>query len=226
MKHLIVVRHGDYAVGGILSEKGKIQINSIALQLTNLNLSKKAVILTSPAPRALESADIIKQKLGIKDYVEIPFFWSDTTAPTPTYYKDQDPSKVMTIVNEYEEREVVIVVSHLEVVNQFPKYFMQEMFGKIASCPKLEKGEALHIDVLKQSFKLLKDGDMLLDAKLGILHNCLTPDGIPDEIPQELAAYAEAFDEFKQSVYGCTDCFSEVYIKALTKFRDILLADI
>lgn len=228
MEHVFIVRHGDFdSKTRKLTDLGKKQIAKVAIQIRNLLGTKSSVIVTSTAPRALESSEIISDTTKTQDCVPMEFLWSHPDdAPSGAYYHNQDPSKVMQILQPLMHKDVIILVSHHEVVNQFPKYFMQEMFGKTLSCPKLEKGEALHIDVLKQSFKILKDGDILLDAKLGILHNCLTPSGIPDEIPQELSAYAEAFDEFKQSVQGCADCFAKVYIQALTKFRDVLLAGI
>lgn len=228
MEHIFIVRHGDFdSKTRKLTDLGKKQIAKVAIQIKNLLGAKSSVIVTSTAPRALESSEIISETTKTQDCVPVEFLWSHPDdAPSGGYYSDQNPSKVMAILKEFMQKDIVILVSHHEVVNQFPKYFMQEVFGKTSSCPKLEKGEALHIDVLKQSFKILKDGDMLLDAKLGILHNCLTPSGIPNEIPQELSFYTEAFNEFKQSVQGCADCFSDAYIQALTKFRDVLLAGI
>jgi phosphohistidine phosphatase SixA len=228
MEHVFIVRHGDFdAKTRNLTDLGKKQISKIALLIKNLLGAKSSVIVTSTAPRALESSEIISGITKTHDYVPVDFLWSHPDdAPSGGYYHDQNPSKVMQILQPLMYHDVVILVSHFEVVNQFPPYFMQELFGKKIPCPELKKGEAIHIDVLKKECKLLKDINISLEAKLAILHNCLTPSGIPDKIPQELASYTEAFDEFKQSVHGCTDCFAEVYIKALTKFRDILLAGI
>lgn len=228
MEHLFIVRHGDFdSQTRNLTDLGKKQISKIAMLIKNLLGTKSSVIVTSTAPRALESSEIISESTKTQDLVKVDFLWSHPDdAPQLSYYRDQDPSKVMYILKNVMHKDVVILVSHFEVVNQFPKHFMQEMFGKTGDCPSLAKGEALHIDVLKKEFRLLKDIDMSLEAKLWILHTCLVPSGIPDEIPQEISDYTEAFDEFKQSVQGCTDCFGEVYIQALTKFRDILLAGI
>lgn len=227
MKHLVIVRHGDYAVGGVLSEKGKKQINGIALQLANISHFKKAVILSSPAPRALESAEIIQQKLGISELVEIPFFRSDTTAPAPTYYRDRDPSKVLDIINQYSDADVVIVVSHLELVNEFPRFFSRNSFGKFWNLPELQKGQAIHIDIEKKTFKVLKDiDDNLLNSKLELLHNLLVIADTRPTLPDELSDYKTAYQEFLEETSACTDSLDEVYTNALAKFRDVLLADI
>ncbi len=227
MKHLIVVRHGDYAVGGILSEQGKKQINSIALQLTSLRHNKPSVILTSPAPRAQESADILQQKLGITDCVQIRFFWSDTTAPAPTYYKDRDPSKVMDIINQYSDKDVVIVVSHLELVNQFPRFFAINSLEKSWILPELQKGQAIYIDIQNKSFKILKDIDnTLIDSKLNLLHNLLVITDPRTVLPYELSDYKDDYEEFLQETSVCIDGMDVVYIRALAKFRDVLLTDI
>lgn len=63
----------------------------------------------------------------------------------------------------------------------------------------------------------------LLESKLRILHNCLMPEGIPEQISEELYMYAKAFEQFKTSVKGCTDCFDKAYINALRDFRNKLL---
>ncbi len=227
MKHLIVVRHGDYGDNRKLSEQGKKQIANIALQLVDLKNNQTSVILTSPAPRALESAEIIQQTLGITERIEIPFFWSDTTAPAPTYYKDRDPSKVMNIINKYLDKNIVIVVSHLELVNQFPRFFAETKLGKYWNLPDLQKGEAIRFDVQTKSFKILKDiKDYLLNSKLNLLHSLLVITDPRPSLPNELSDYTQAYNEFLQETSVCTDCFDEVCIKALAKFRDVLLANI
>lgn len=227
MKHLVIVRHGDYAVGGILSKEGKKQINSIALQLSNLTPIENAVILTSPAPRALESAEIIQQKFGIYQLVEIPFFRSDTTAPAPTYYRDRDPSKVLDIIHEHEDYDIVIVVSHLELVNEFPSFFARKSLGKFWHLPELEKGEAIHIDISNQTFKVLKYIDNnLLNSKLNLLHNLLVITDLRPVLPDELSDYKDAYQKFLKETSSCKDSMDPLYIQALSKFRDVLLADI
>lgn len=227
MKHLVIVRHGDYAVGGRLSEKGKTQINSIALQLANISYLKKSVILSSIAPRAMDSAEIIQQKLGISELVKVPFFWSDTTAPAPTYYKDRDPSKVMDIINKYSDYDIVIVVSHLELVNQFPRFFAINSLEKSWILPELQKGQAIYIDILQKTFKILKDiDDNLLNSKLNLLHNLLVITTPRPDLPDQLSDYISAYQEFLEETVACTDSLDALYIRALSKFRDVLLADI
>jgi len=227
MKHLIVVRHGDYATGGILSEQGKKQINSIALQLISLQQNQNSVILTSPAPRAQESADIMQQKLGIAELVKVPFFWSDTTAPAPTYYKDRDPYKVMDIINQYSDKDIVIIVSHLELVNQFPRFFAETKLGKYWRLPELQKGQAIHFDIQQKSFKILKDiKESLLNSKLNLLHNLLVITDPRPVLSDELSDYSDDYQEFLEETAFCADSFEKKYTDALAKFRDILLANI
>ena len=226
MKHLVIIRHGSYGDDHRLSAEGKKQIASIALHLSKSISGANSVILTSPAPRALDTADIIQQSLGIKNYVEIPFFWSDRTAPAPTYYKDPNPLKVMDIIQQYENNETVIVVSHFELVNQFPNFFARNTLGKDWNLPELEKGQAIDIDIEKKTFKVLKHIDHnLLDSKLNLLHHLLVITTPRPSLPDELSGYRDAFQEFLEETSTCTDSLDKVYIQALANFRDTLLAE-
>lgn len=65
---------------------------------------------------------------------------------------------------------------------------------------------------------------MFLEAKLEILHKLLGKD-IPDQLPEVISQYTESFEAFKQSVKECADIQEQKYIEALSKFRDILLAE-
>lgn len=224
MKHLIIVRHGDYGTDRRLSENGKNQITGISLRLVDLNPGKDCVILTSIAPRALDSADIIQEKFGITNYVKVPFFWSDNTAPSPTYYRDRNPSKVMDIICEYEDIDIVIVVSHLELVNEFPSFFAETQLGKNWNLPELEKGQAIHIDITEKSFRILKRiTNSLLECKLKLLHNLLVITNPRPTLPDELTDYKKDYETFKAETEGLSDPFDSKYITALSKFRDVLI---
>lgn len=231
MEQLFIIRHGDYNKVGGLTILGKSQINQVATQIKKYCDGKRVVILTSTAPRALESTKIIAEINQIEKIIRNQFLWSgDDADPINSYYYNQNPSKIMDILDSDNlmENDIVIIVSHYEVVNQLPSFFFKVMLGQTQFCPNLKEGECLQIDIANKSFKLLKGintnpTELHLDLKLGLLHNCLTIQGIPENIPNELIDYSGDFEIFKESIKDCLDSQEKTYIQALSIFRDKLL---
>ena len=228
MENLFVIRHGNYSKeNGNLTSFGQDQIGILTNKIKNLSLGTNAVIITSTAPRALQTSDIIRNILSIPDIVREPFIWSHPDdAPQLSYYKDQDPSKVMDIVKKFMHNDVVILVSHYEVVNQFPKFFAKEVWNKDLDFPKLEPGEAIHFDLQNEKFKVLDNSDAMMNSKLEILHNLLIIADPRPSLPPELSDYTDDFEEFKASTASCTDSFDPKYIEALRIFRDKLFRNL
>ncbi|NVN96712.1 histidine phosphatase family protein [Candidatus Nomurabacteria bacterium] len=117
-KKIFLLRHADY-IGGVedpgLSEKGKEQARNLAAKIkANLNGDTENVtIWTSPACRARETAEIIKEKLACLYFVEKSNLWSDKKHRQDfNWFKNQ--------LDNFQD-EVLIVVSHLEYVQQFPE---------------------------------------------------------------------------------------------------------
>jgi len=272
MEQLFVVRHGDYdSSTRNLSAKGRDQImTNLAPQIRGLiRYGRKPLptiaILSSTAPRAMQTAEIIRNEIDsfkVNGYNELdpylgitlsPYLWSanDAVNKSETYYIQRDCDKITSMLeNSWElmtiypdgqkplnaslwEYTVVVIVSHLEVVNEFPLFFIENILRnnldtspirRITKDSSFKKGEGVYIDVLNKELKILKDIDIVLEAKLELLHQLLVPSSIPDGIPKVLSNYHQAFETFKQSVKDCTDCFSDEYVKALSEFRDVLLA--
>jgi hypothetical protein len=67
---------------------------------------------------------------------------------------------------------------------------------------------------------------VILSKKLDVLHDCLALSKVPHQLPKELSAYNESFEEFKQATKDCTDPFAKEYVAAFTKLCDILLKDL
>ncbi|MEI6118423.1 MAG: hypothetical protein WCP92_04210 [bacterium] len=68
--------------------------------------------------------------------------------------------------------------------------------------------------------------EALLEKKLELLHNCLLPSAVPEQLPKELSIYQDAFSEFQKVAKESIDPFDVLYIEALRQLRDILLANI
>ena len=182
-----------------------------------------------------------------------PYLWSanDAVNKSETYYAQRDCEKITSILDNswnltaiypdgqktfnarLSDYTVVVIVSHLEVVDEFPLFFIDNVLGrKIDTSPirritndsSFKNGEGVYIDILNKDFSILKDIDIVLEAKLELLHKLLVPSSIPEIIPKVLSNYAHAFETFKQSVKDCTYGFSDKYTEALRKFRDVLFA--
>ena len=58
------------------------------------------------------------------------------------------------------------------------------------------------------------------DAKLALLHECLTLETVPQELPKELSEYEV---QFKDVIKDCQSSTEDIYLGALTVLRDQLL---
>ncbi len=158
MKHLFIARHGHYGSDDLINQHGINQMERIGAQIQNILSGNLAYIISSTAPRALGSSHVLSQILtGQERFFQEPYLWSGTDAPKESYYRDHDKDKLMSIVNQYRDKaEGLVLVSHLEVVEDFPEYFFKKEFGKSIYLPEISKGEAIHIDLEKQVHQILR----------------------------------------------------------------------
>ena len=142
MKKVIVVRHGYYR-GVDLHDIGRQQIRELG------NLIKASVyggttqLFSSTAPRAAQSADILSEILGVG--VELhDFLWSGPDGPEGCR---TNLSKTLDLCKQ-SSADVIILVTHLEFTERFPKFFAEEMLNMTPGFPEQEirKGEAWVID--------------------------------------------------------------------------------
>lgn len=119
-KTIIIVRHAEYVNDpknprdASLSEKGMEQSKHLAFGLSELiDLKSQIVIWSSPANRAMETACILKNKLEIQtEIVSKDLLWADK------WHKHDFDWLRKEIENS--EDETIIIVSHLEYVQDFP----------------------------------------------------------------------------------------------------------
>ena len=77
---IFLVRHGE-APGSGLSDLGVAQIKAAANVLKQSEINpKETLLLTSPLPRAVESADILREELGLAIAVEKDWLASDRSS--------------------------------------------------------------------------------------------------------------------------------------------------
>lgn len=138
---LIVIRHGVYDHNERLSGLGKEQMLDLVGALGPLLAGRKTSLLTSTAPRARDSAEVLADGLSL-DYEEHSLLWSDDE-----HYVDIAAALDLIERKGAEGYQVVILVTHLEYVEDLPPAFLAERFGGRSRLPAPSRGEALVIDL-------------------------------------------------------------------------------
>ena len=116
MSRIAIVRHGEFGVDNRLNKRGRAQMKKIARQIReSLDKGEKALILTSPADRAFDSAKVISGilKVPIEDHEVL---WSEDHRPT-------DLSTAYQVIHSVKNKaDLLVVVTHLEYLKSLPNY--------------------------------------------------------------------------------------------------------
>ncbi len=148
METLIIVRHGLYNDKLRLTPKGLEKLEILAAQIQLQILDKNIVLLTSPAPRAKDSAEVLARQLGVtcSEHGEL---WSDADHP-------QDNKALFALIQNYFEiAEVLILVTHLEYAQDFPRFFGATFLDTYFPHIEVEKGEAVIIYCDQKTYSVL-----------------------------------------------------------------------
>ena len=108
--------------------------------------------------------------------------------------------------------------SYWSCSNQFVEWMLQEYQEKWYTITINMKNQREFFDEKEELSQ-----EVLLEKKLELLHICLLPEDVPEQLPKELSMYQDAFTEFQKIAKASTDPFEETYIEALRSFRDTLL---
>jgi len=148
MSHLYLVRHGSYE-GRNLTDDGRKQIRS------QFDVVRKTIdggtlyIVSSEVDRAVESAEILAEEFGV-DGVEKIASYLYTAGGAPM--SDEALEGVLGVVDERKDRaDGLVIVSHYELVRDFPVHFMRKRGMDYAMCKNPDKGCLHHIDILGQN---------------------------------------------------------------------------
>ena len=112
---IFLVRHADFSghsPNPNLSDYGKQQSINLANKIKKSFKTGVVTVWTSPANCAKETAEIIKYQMQIKDMIIEEKLWSDKNHSYDFYWLKQ---KLCAF-----EGEILIIISHLEYVRQFP----------------------------------------------------------------------------------------------------------
>lgn len=145
MEKLIIVRHGDYDKdSGHLSDKGSADIKGVAVRIKALVRDSSALILSSPAFKAAESALILSDVLNVAIVMHDDLF-SECQG-------DMNLDRALAFVRgKSDQADVLIVVTHIEYTDYLPAHFFKKEWDMKAPYMHLEKGEGAVIDYASKS---------------------------------------------------------------------------
>jgi hypothetical protein len=162
MKKIIIVRHGDYSEIGkkSLSNLGKKQMTNLAKRLFPEIENKNIIFVSSMAPRAIESAQILKDiwkknglDLSFKKYNEL---WSGPDSAIERKRLNEEENKNISVQDfdwfknfiKKSDCDVMVVVTHLEFVENFPNLCLGWGFSSIS---KYGSARILNLNIKSQS---------------------------------------------------------------------------
>jgi phosphohistidine phosphatase SixA len=155
MKKCIVIRHANYddtLTNEPLNNSGKTQITKIASYLSNIITPDcKVKLLTSPALRAKNSAELLSSIIAIQ-FECCEDLWVNPNQSV------EAKSVVNEILKAYtSECDILILISHLEYCNEFPYYISKQILKEpIVRLCRFSRGEMGVLDIEKRSFNLYK----------------------------------------------------------------------
>lgn len=143
MRHILLVRHGEYDQKTLsLIPDGRQAILNTATKIEKLAGTARYHILSSTAPRAMESSQIIAEVLSCQIEGH-DILWSESS-------REWDTVKALELVKASAETnvEVLVIVTHLEYIENLPRLLAQEFLGKqIGGAVELAKGSACYFDL-------------------------------------------------------------------------------
>jgi phosphohistidine phosphatase SixA len=150
MKHLFVLRHGDYD-NRDLSSKGRDQIKNMAEQIKQIIGKDYSgfYLASSHVPRAIESASILMDKLNLNGfYIDKRLFTNDEITQNEIDAIDE------LIAPYTNKNDVVAIMTHFGAVGSYPAHIAQTMFKQYAEIKMPDKGQGIHIDLEKRTYTM------------------------------------------------------------------------
>jgi len=157
MKYLLVMRHGNYnRSSGNLTDFGKEQIKRIAEEMKTIigEIYNGHYLLSSSAPRSKQSAKIIANFFGLEEFDREKEIYE----PVRIYSSKLDYLKSIDnmIAPHIEENDIVTIVSHYYVVNNYPRHIVKTLFQKYDSdIINPEMGEGILFAVEAKTHQML-----------------------------------------------------------------------
>lgn len=149
MKHLFLVRHGQYGADGNLDTNGQYQIERLAQSIKEIIGDARPTLLYSTASRTIQTAYILTRALNAHAEacaelrVEGSIFLLEA--------REQLHRLIRSLGNQ---NDVIILVTHLPVIHAIGLFISQEYFGQTLLF-EVGMGQAIHFDTGDTTYALL-----------------------------------------------------------------------
>jgi|GEM_PF-5493387 len=138
---ILLIRHGEADHSGHLNEVGCEQMRRLSTRVKDMGVFPRVRLFSSKAPRAFKSAMFMSDVLGVDPEADDFFFSNDATDMTVKVVE------LYELVQEHEGKtDMIVIISHLEVVRDFPAYYLDMAFGKRFTKRESEHGKGWVID--------------------------------------------------------------------------------
>lgn len=150
MQNLAIIRHGDYGSDDRIDQDGKRQMLRLSEKLEPVIHGGTTVILSSTAPRALDSAAVLAEALGGIPVEQHPLLWSDNR------HREDVPAALKLLASAGDQANSILVVTHLEYTEELPARFSQERQWPIPlRYSEIRKGCAVLLDCVGKTAQYL-----------------------------------------------------------------------
>lgn len=157
MKHLFVARHGSYGGDERIDDTGRWQMKRLGRDIKQVLCDGSVYLVSSTAPRALDSSEVLAAELALPpEFERVPYLWSGTDAPGDSFYRNPNLDRLIEIVDERRDMaDGLVMVTHSEVVESFPAFFLEREFGRNEHIIGVAKGRAVHFDLEQRTYQII-----------------------------------------------------------------------
>ena len=148
--------HGNIE-DGILSKRGMAEMDALAKAIAANKSGGSYCLLSSPAFKVRESAQIIMKRLGMQGFEVDLYLWSEATRPLnpSTYFSERDIAKLVDVVEVRKERaDNFIVVTHHPAAEDLAQAYIKRI-GSLDKLKELKFGQGVWIDLANRAYRVL-----------------------------------------------------------------------
>ena len=162
MQDLVSARHGKYS-GARLNDRGKEQMRTLADYIEKIMYGRSIYLVTSTAPRAIDSGEIIADRFGLTDFESLDYLWAGPGCPANSYEKDESENsdkKLVAIVEDRRKKaDGIVVVSHIGVADSLAFRYIAKYEIPLHNYDDMYAGEGIHIDLKSKNAQLIPPRD-------------------------------------------------------------------
>lgn len=148
LKHLFIARHGNpIDFEGNLFPDSQRELEGLGKRINEILSGGDAYILTSPQPRAVNSARVLAAQLRLVDEVE--------KVDSLDEYGDFHGGSLDEVIEKYKQKtDGLIIIAHQPfIAGCLPvSRFMGKFNGRIYVLEDLKKAEAVHFDLDRRTY--------------------------------------------------------------------------